>query len=168
MLALTGGCLVGSSMRVCRALDARLQGTGRLEPAMRSRGNWVEHLRPPAAERAADQVDLSNRERAVAKRACAMVEQSRSGLWPTVALLRFATRSRAVSGSIINTSNVVNVYNMPLTASWAPDSAGAACGARSKAILRTRRRAPPTSPMRGRRAIALAINYFNLRVLDAL
>jgi len=121
----------------------------------------------------ADQVDLSNQNvqfaEARLRQAEALVEQSRSGLWPTLALSASATRSRApnIAGSTTNTSNVVNVYNMPLTASWAPDLWGSVRRTIEGNIANAQTSAANVANARLLAQSQLAINYFNLRVLDA-
>ena len=103
------------------------------------------------------------------RQAEALVEQSRSGLWPTLALSASATRSRApnIAGSTTNTSNVVNVYNMPLTASWAPDLWGSVRRTIEGNIANAQTSAANVANARLLAQSQLAINYFNLRVLDA-
>ena len=70
-----------------------------------SRGKWWEIFGDPKLNALADQVDLSNQNvqfaEARLRQAEALVEQSRSGLWPTLALSASATRSRApnIAGS---------------------------------------------------------------------
>ena len=121
----------------------------------------------------ADQVDLSNQNvqfaEARLRQAEALVEQSRSGLLPTLALSASATRSRApnIAGSTTNTSNVVNVYNMPLTASWAPDLWGSVRRTIEGNIANAQTSAANVANARLLAQSQLAINYFNLRVLDA-
>jgi NodT family efflux transporter outer membrane factor (OMF) lipoprotein len=90
-------------------------------------------------------------------------------LWPTLALSASATRSRApnIAGSTTNTSNVVNVYNMPLTASWAPDLWGSVRRTIEGNIANAQTSAANVANARLLAQSQLAINYFNLRVLDA-
>jgi len=89
-------------------------------------------------------------------------------LWPTLALAGSATRSRApnIAGSTSNTSSVVNVYNLPLTATWAPDLWGSVRRTIEGNIASAQTSAANVANARLLAQSQLAINYFNLRVLD--
>src|SRR5580765_6053315 len=178
MLALTGGCLVGPNyVRPPAPSTPAFKELGDWKPAQPndavSRGKWWEIFGDPKLTALADQVDLSNQNvqfaEARLRQAEALVEQSRSGLWPTLALSASATRSRApnIAGSTTNTSNVVNVYNMPLTASWAPDLWGSVRRTIEGNIANAQTSAANVANARLLAQSQLAINYFNLRVLDA-
>ena len=178
MLALTGGCLVGPNyVRPPAPSTPAFKELGDWKPAQPndavSRGKWWEIFGDPKLNALADQVDLSNQNvqfaEARLRQAEALVEQSRSGLWPTLALSASATRSRApnIAGSTTNTSNVVNVYNMPLTASWAPDLWGSVRRTIEGNIANAQTSAANVANARLLAQSQLAINYFNLRVLDA-
>ena len=178
MLALTGGCLVGPNyVRPPAPSTPAFKELGDWKPAQPndavSRGKWWEIFGDPKLNALADQVDLSNQNvqfaEARLRQAEALVEQSRSGLWPTLALSASATRSRApnIAGSTTNTSSVVNVYNMPLTASWAPDLWGSVRRTIEGNIANAQTSAANVANARLLAQSQLAINYFNLRVLDA-
>src|SRR5215218_487867 len=157
LLAMTGGCMVGPNYVRPPAPTA---------PAFKEAGDWKLNA-------LADQVDLSNQNvrfaEARLRQADALVEQSRSGLWPTLALSGSATRSRApnIAGSNTNTTAVVNIYNLPLTASWAPDLWGSVRRTIEGNIANAQTSAANLANARLLAQSQLAINYFNLRVLDA-
>jgi NodT family efflux transporter outer membrane factor (OMF) lipoprotein len=118
-------------------------------------------------------VDVSNENvrfaEARLRQAEALVEQSRSGLWPTLALSASATRSRSpnLAGSSTNTSAPVNIYSLPLTASWAPDLWGSVRRTIEGNVANAQTSAANLANARLLGQSQLAINYFNLRVLDA-
>jgi NodT family efflux transporter outer membrane factor (OMF) lipoprotein len=104
------------------------------------------------------------------RQAEALVEQSRSGLWPTLAVSASVTRSRApnVTGGSGNTNNLpVNVYNLPLTASWAPDLWGSVRRTIEGNVANAQASAANLANVRLLAQSQLAISYFQLRVLDA-
>ena len=179
MLAFASGCLVGPNYvrPPAPSTPAFKEASGDWKPAQPndavSRGKWWEIFGDPKLNALAEQVDLSNQNvqfaEARLRQAEALVEQSRSGLWPTLALSGSATRSRApnIAGSTSNTSAVVNVYNMPLTATWAPDLWGSVRRTIEGNLANAQTSAANVANARLLAQSQLAINYFNLRVLDA-
>ena len=176
-LALTAGCMVGPNyVRPSAPSAPAFKELGDWKPAQPSdavsRGKWWEIFGDAKLNALADQVDLSNQNvqfaEARLRQAEALVEQSRSGLWPTLALSGSATRSRApnIAGSTTNTSAVVNVYNLPLTATWAPDLWGSVRRTIEGNIANAQTSAANVANARLLAQSQLAINYFNLRVLD--
>ncbi|MEO7727899.1 MAG: efflux transporter outer membrane subunit [Burkholderiales bacterium] len=177
-LVLIGGCLVGPNyVRPPAPAPAAFKEAGDWKPAQPSdavsRGKWWEIFGDPKLNALADQVDLSNENVRVAearlRQAEALVEQSRSGLWPTLAISASATRSRSpnVAGSSGNSPVPVNVYNLPLTASWAPDLWGSVRRTIEGNVANAQTSAANLANARLLAQSQLAINYFQLRVLDA-
>ncbi len=176
-LTLVGGCLVGPNyVRPPAPSTPVFKEAGDWKPAQPndavSRGKWWEIFDDARLNALADQVDLSNQNvqfaEARLRQAEALVEQSRSGLWPTLAIAATATRSRApnVAGATTNTSSVVNLYNLPLTATWAPDLWGSVRRTIEGNIANAQTSAANVANARLLAQSQLAINYFNLRVLD--
>lgn len=177
MLALTGGCLVGPNyVRPAAPSTPAFKEAGDWKPAQPSdavsRGKWWEIFGDAQLNVLADQVDVSNQNvrgaEARLRQAEALVEQSRSGLWPTLAISASATRSRSpnVAGSSGNSPVPVNVYNLPLTASWAPDLWGSVRRTIEGNIANAQTSAANLANVRLLAQSQLAINYFQLRVLD--
>jgi NodT family efflux transporter outer membrane factor (OMF) lipoprotein len=176
-LALTAGCMLGPNyVRPSAPSAPAFKEAGDWKPAQPSdavsRGKWWEIFGDAKLNALADQVDLSNQNvqfaEARLRQAEALVEQSRSGLWPTLALSGSATRSRApnIAGSTTNTSAPVNIYNLPLTATWAPDLWGSVRRTIEGNIANAQTSAANVANARLLAQSQLAINYFNLRVLD--
>ncbi len=177
MLALTGGCLVGPNyVRPAAPSTPAFKEAGDWKPAQPSdavsRGKWWEIFGDARLNALADQVDVSNQNvrgaEARLRQAEALVEQSRSGLWPTLAISASATRSRSpnVAGASGNSPVPVNVYNLPLTASWAPDLWGSVRRTIEGNIANAQTSAANLANVRLLAQSQLAINYFQLRVLD--
>ena len=177
MLALTGGCLVGPNyVRPAAPSTPAFKEAGDWKPAQPSdavsRGKWWEIFGDAQLNVLADQVDVSNQNvrgaEARLRQAEALVEQSRSGLWPTLSISASATRSRSpnVAGSSGNSPVPVNVYNLPLTASWAPDLWGSVRRTIEGNIANAQTSAANLANVRLLAQSQLAINYFQLRVLD--
>src|SRR4051794_589685 len=131
-LTLLGGCLMGPNyVRPPAPVTPAFKEAGDWKTAEPkdgvSRGNWWEIFGDANLNALADQVNISNQNVRAAearlRQAEALVEQSRSGLWPSLAISAGVTRSRSpvVVGTSGNAPVPTNVYNLPLTASWAPD-----------------------------------------------
>ncbi len=177
-LPFIGGCLLGPNyVRPAAPSPAAFKEAGAWQPAQPSdtlsRGNWWEVFGDTRLNALAEQVNVSNENvrfaEARLRQAEALVEQSRSGLWPTLAISASATRSRSpnISGSNTNTSAPVNVYNLPLTASWAPDLWGSVRRTIEGNLATAQTSAANVANARLLAQSQLAINYFQLRVLDA-
>ncbi len=177
-LPLIGGCLLGPNyVRPAAPSPAAFKEAGDWQPAQPSdtvsRGNWWEVFGDTRLNALAEQVNVSNENvrfaEARLRQAEALVEQSRSGLWPTLAISAGATRSRSpnISGSTTNTSAPVNIYNLPLTASWAPDLWGSVRRTIEGNLATAQTSAANVANARLLAQAQLAINYFQLRVLDA-
>lgn len=176
--ALLGGCLMGPNyVRPPAPVTAEFKEAGNWKTAQPndavSRGKWWEIFGDAKLNALADQVNISNENVRAAearlRQAEALVEQSRSGLWPTLALSGSFTRSRSpiVVGTSGNAPVPTNVYNLPLTASWAPDLWGSVRRTVEGNIANAQTSAANVANARLLAQSQLAINYFQLRVLDA-
>ena len=176
--ALLGGCLVGPNyVKPAAPVTPQFKETGNWKPAQPNdavaRGNWWEIFGDAKLNTLADQVNISNENVRVAearlRQAEALVEQSRSGLWPTLALGTSFTRSRSpvVVGTSGNAPVPTNVYNLPLTASWAPDLWGSVRRTIEGNVANAQTSAANLANARLLAQSQLTINYFQLRVLDA-
>ena len=177
-LALLGGCLLGPNyVRPPAPSAPAFKEAGDWKPAQPSdavsRGKWWEIFGDAKLNALVEQVDVSNQtvrtSEARLRQAEALVEQSRAGLWPTLAGSVSATRSRSpnIAGSTTNTSAPVNVYNLPLTASWAPDLWGSVRRTIEGNVASAQASAANVAAARLLAQSQVAINYFQLRVLDA-
>ena len=176
-LVLLGGCLVGPNyVRPPAPAPAAYKEAGEWKPAAprdaASHGKWWEIFGDAKLNALVEQVDVSNQTVRAAearlRQAEALVEQSRAGLWPTLAVSVSATRSRSpnVAGSTTNTSAPVNVFNLPLTASWAPDLWGSVRRTIEGNVASAQASAANVAAARLLAQAQVAINYFQLRVLD--
>ena len=176
--ALLGGCMVGPNyVRPPAPTAPAFKEAGDWKPAQPSdavsRGQWWEIFGDARLNALADQVNVSNENvrfaEAKLRQAEALVEQSRAGLWPTLAISATATRSRSpnVAGTSGNSTVPVNVYNLPLTASWAPDLWGSVRRTIEGNVANAQTSAANVANARLLAQSQLAINYFQLRVLDA-
>ncbi|MDB5812798.1 MAG: efflux transporter outer rane subunit [Betaproteobacteria bacterium] len=177
-LTFLGGCLMGPNyVRPPAPATPAFKEAGDWKPAQPndgvSRGNWWEIFGDAKLNALADQVNLSNENvrsaEARLRQAEALVEQSRSGLWPTLALSAGVTRSRSpiVVGASGNSPVPTNLYNLPLTASWAPDLWGSVRRTIEGNVANAQTSAANLANARLLAQSQVAINYFQLRVLDA-
>ena len=125
------------------------------------RGPWWSMYGDPTLDRLAAQIDISNQTlmqaEAAYRQARALVRQDASGLYPTVTGSAGYTQSGSGSGSRAQSSGTcVNrklrqrrPVHAPARRSTGRSTCGAASAARSRAIRRRPRPAPPTSPMPG-------------------
>ena len=177
-LALLGGCMVGPNyVRPPAPTAAAFKEAGDWKPAQPSdavvRGKWWEMFGDAKLNALVEQVNISNQNVHVAeatlRQAEALVEQSRAGLWPTLGVSATATRSRApnVTGGAGNTNNTpVNVFNLPLTASWAPDLWGSVRRTIESNVANAQASAANVANARLLAQAQLTTNYFQLRVID--
>ena len=176
-LALLGGCMVGPNyVRPPAAAPAAFKEAGDWNPAQPrdavSRGKWWEIFGDARLNALIEQVNVSNENVRVAearlRQADAVVEQARAGLWPTLGVSATATRSRApnVAGAATTTTAPVNIFNLPLTASWAPDLWGSVRRSIESNVANAQTSAANVANARLLAQAQLAINYFQLRVLD--
>ena len=176
-LALLGGCMVGPNyVRLPAPTAAAFKEAGDWNPAQPrdavSRGKWLEIFGDAKLNALIEQVNVSNENVRVAearlRQADAVVEQARAGLWATLGVTASATRSRApnVAGAATNTTAPVNVFNLPLAASWAPDLWGSVRRNIESNVASAQASAANVANVRLLEQAQLAINYFQLRVLD--
>jgi NodT family efflux transporter outer membrane factor (OMF) lipoprotein len=138
-----------------------------------NRGPWWEIFGDTQLNALAQQVEVSNQNVRVAeaklRQAEALVEQSRAGLFPTLTGTTGATRSRtpSVSGASTTSSAPANVYNLALNASWAPDLWGSVRGTIDANVANAQASAANVAGVRLLAQAQLAINFFQLRVLDS-
>jgi outer membrane protein TolC len=182
-------CAVGPRYVSAPALDlpaAFKEGQGAWVPAAPAdaldRGAWWSLFRDPVLDGLASQVDVSNQNVAAAvaayAQARALVSQQRAGLYPTVNLNGSGTRSGSggggsttttASGAVVSTggSGPRNSFQLNIGASWEPDVwgrlSGAVTGAQAGASASQADLASARLAAQGE----LAVNYFNLRSLDA-
>ena len=177
-LTLLGGCLVGPNyVRPPAPVPAAYKEGADWKPAEPrdavNRGKWWEIFGDAKLNALIEQVDVSNQTvraaEAKLRQAEALVEQSRAGLWPTLALGATATRSRSpnVAGSAANATAPVNIFNLPLTATWAPDLWGGVRRTIEGNVASAQASAANVAAARLLAQSQLAINYFQLRVLDS-
>jgi NodT family efflux transporter outer membrane factor (OMF) lipoprotein len=177
-LTLVGGCLVGPNyVRPPAPATAKFKEAGDWKPAQpndaASRGNWWEIFGDAKLNALVEQVNVSNENvrtaEAQLRQAEALVAQSRAGLWPTLAVSTSVTRSYTpnIQGAGSNTSAPVNVFNLPLTASWAPDLWGSVRRTIESNVANAQASAANVANARLLAQAQLAINYFQLRSLDA-
>ena len=175
---LFAGCTVGPNyVRPAAPVTAEFKEAGNWKTAQPSdavsRGKWWEIFGDAKLNALAEQVNISNENVRAAearlRQAEALVEQSRSGLWPTLAVSPSFQRSRSpiVIGTSGNAPFPTNVYNLPLTASWAPDLWGSVRRTIEGNVANAQTSAANVANARLLAQSQLAIDYFQLRVLDA-
>ena len=138
-----------------------------------NRGPWWEVFGDPQLNALVQQVEVSNQTVRVAearlRQAEALVEQTRAGFLPTVTGSTGATRSRTpnVSGASAASAAPANVYNLALSASWAPDLWGSVRSAVDVNLANAQTSAANLGGVRLLAQAQLAINFFQLRALDS-
>ena len=138
-----------------------------------NRGTWWEIFGDSQLNALVQQVDVSNQNVQVAeaklRQAEALVEQSRAGLFPTLTGNAAVTRSRtpSLSGVNTNSSAPVNLYNLSLNASWAPDLWGSVRRTIEANVASAQASAATLAGVRLLAQAQLAINFFQLRALDS-
>lgn len=137
------------------------------------RGPWWEAFGDSQLNGLVAQVDMSNQNLKVAeaqwRQAVAAVQQARAALFPTVALLNTDTRSRSPSlaNAPVTSTSAVNAYSLALNASWAPDFWGGVRRNVEGGVANAQASAAAVANARLLAQAQLAIDYFQLRVLDA-
>jgi len=176
--SLLGACMVGPKYnKPPVATPAAYKETGDWKIAQPrdaiNRGPWWEIFGDAQLNALAQQVDVSNQNVRVAeaklRQAEALVEQSRAGFFPTLTGNTSATRSRtpSVSGASTASSAPANVYNLSLNASWAPDLWGSVRSTVDANVANAQASAANVAGVRLLAQSQLAINFFQLRVLDS-
>mgnify|MGYP003343240438 CR=1 FL=1 len=137
-----------------------------------NRGPWWEIFGDAQLNALVQQVDISNQNvraaEAKLRQAEALVEQSRAGFFPSLIGNAGVTRSRtpSVSGASTASSAPANVYNLALNASWAPDLWGSVRSTVAANVASAQASAANVAGVRLLAQAQLAINFFQLRVLD--
>jgi NodT family efflux transporter outer membrane factor (OMF) lipoprotein len=169
---LLGGCAVGPAYKVpATPQPAAFKEAGPWQPAAPAdtlaRGPWWTLFNDPQLDALASQVQVNNQNVAVAvanyAAARASVEQQRAQLLPTVTLNTSADRS----GGGGSGGSAGKSYRLSIGGSWEPDVWGrlraGVTGAQASAQASAADLASATLSAQGE----LAINYFNIREIDA-
>lgn len=137
-----------------------------------SRGQWWEPFGDPQLNALVAQVDVSNQNLKLAeaqwRQAVGAVQQARAALFPTLALINTDTRSRSPSlaNAPVTSTSAVNAYTLALNASWAPDFWGGVRRNVEGGVANAQASAAAVANARLLAQAQLAIDYFQLRVLD--
>ena len=137
------------------------------------RGAWWKIFQDPQLNALEEQVNISNQNIAVAeaqlRQARAVVQASRAGYFPNVAIGASATRSLASAnaGSGLGTTSQVSDLLLTGTASWEPDIWGKVRRTVEASQAGAQASAADLESIRLSTQAALAQNYFQLCALDA-
>jgi len=136
------------------------------------RGQWWEMFHEPELNAFESQVNASNQTVAVALAnflaARAVVKQSRSQYFPTVTASPSVTRSRQASQSSSSSSaSTFTEYALPFDASWEPDFWGRIRNTVKANSLEAQATLADLENVRLTVQAEVAVDYFQLRVLDA-
>ena len=139
------------------------------------RGNWWEMFHDPELNALEAQVAVSNQTVAAALAnflaARAVVKQSRSQYFPTVTASPSVTRSRQSGGlapsSASSTSTTSTEYMLPFDASWELDFWGRIRNSVKASSLEARATFADLENVRLTMEAEVAVDYFQIRVLDA-
>jgi len=174
-LVLLDGCMVGPKyVRPSVATPAAYKEAGDWKVAQPQdavkRGQWWEIFGDARLSALASQINISNQNVLVAeaqfRQARALVQQARAALFPTVTGAATATRSGAGVHSA-NVGGVGNEYNLALDATWDTDVWGRLRGTVAANVASAQASAGDLESARLSAQSQLALNYFQLRVLDA-
>ncbi len=178
MLALLGACAVGPEyVRPSVATPAVYKEAGDWKVAQPrddfKRGKWWETFGDAQLNGLIGQIDISNQNVRVAeaqfRQARALVQSARAGLFPSVTGSASATRSKSSSGSGSTTrsSGPTNNFNLALDAGWEVDVWGRVRKTVESSVAGAQASAADLEAARLSAQAELALNYFQLRVLDA-
>ena len=135
------------------------------------RGNWWEIFHEPELNTFENQVSFSNQNVAAATAnflaARAVVKQSRSQYFPTVSADPSVVSSRQPSLSTPITSVTGTEYSLPFDASWEPDFWGRIRNTVKANSLEVQATLADLENVRLTMQAEVAVDYFQLRVLDA-
>jgi multidrug efflux pump len=142
-----------------------------------SRGKWWEMFSDEKLNELESQIDGTNQTIAAAisrvEAARAIAQQTRSALFPLIGLDPSVTRSRQRLRTQANTTTLspsstsFTQYNLPLNASWEPDLWGRLRNAARADRLEAEATQADLENVRLSMRAELAIDYFQLRALDA-
>src|SRR5262249_14247326 len=136
------------------------------------RGKWWETFNDARLNQLMEQIDVSNQNVRLAeaqfRQARAFVQQARAGLFPTANGTFSATRSASRPSSNLSSraDNINNDYPLSLDASWEPDLWGRVRGSLKANVASAQASAALVESARLSAQGELALNYFQLRVLD--
>lgn len=178
MLALLSACAVGPEyVRPSVATPAAYKEAGDWKVAQPrdefKRGKWWETFGDAQLNGLIEQIDISNQNVRVAdaqfRQARALVESARAGLFPSVTGSASATRSKSSSGSgsATRSSGPTNSFNLALDAGWEVDLWGRVRKTVESSVAGAQAGAADLEAARLSAQAELALDYFQLRVLDA-
>jgi NodT family efflux transporter outer membrane factor (OMF) lipoprotein len=178
MLALLGACAVGPEyVRPSVATPAVYKEAGDWKVAQPrddfKHGKWWETFGDAQLNALIGEIDISNQNVRVAeaqfRQARALVQSARAGLFPSVTGSASATRSKSSSGSGSTTrsSGPTNNFNLALDAGWEVDVWGRVRNTVESSVAGAQASAADLEAARLSAQAELALNYFQLRVLDA-
>ena len=137
------------------------------------RRDWWKVFGDPQLDALIQQVDVSNQNVMLAeaqwRQAVGLVQQARAALFPSVALNFADTRSRSPSlaNAPVVSTGPVNTHSLALNASWAPDFWGGVRRAVEGDVANAQASAANVANARLLAQAQLALDYFQLRVVDA-
>jgi NodT family efflux transporter outer membrane factor (OMF) lipoprotein len=177
-VAAAGGCAVGPdySRPDVTTPQSFKEGIG-WKPAQPQdaavRGEWWKIFGDGQLDALIAQIDISNQNVKLAeaqwRQATAVVEQARAAYYPTFTLPASATRSRSPSlpNAPVTSTKPVNTFNLALNASWAPDLWGSVRRTVEGDVASAQARAADLANARLLAQAQVALDYFQLRVVDA-
>ncbi len=177
-LALLGACMVGPKyQRPSVETPAAYKGTGDWKVAQPQddvkRGKWWEAFGDVRFNALVEQIDISNQNvrfaEAQYRQARALVQSARAALFPGVTGNVSATRSQASSssGTTGRSSGPTNNYNLAIDSAWEVDLWGRVRSSVAASVAGAQASAADLEAARLSAQSELALDYFQLRVLDA-
>ncbi len=177
-LTLLGACTLGPKyIRPSAATPSGYKEAGDWKVAQPrdelKRGNWWETFGDAQLNALVEQIDISNQNVRIAeaqfRQARALVQSARAALFPSVTGSAFAIRSGSSSGAGTSTrgGGTVNDYNLSLDAAWEVDVWGRVRNTVASSVAGAQASAADLGAVRLSAQAELALNYFQLRVLDA-
>ncbi|HTG25515.1 MAG TPA: TolC family protein, partial [Reyranella sp.] len=175
--AVIGGCMVGPDYRRPDVVTPTgyKEGIGwktaQPQDAV-ARGKWWEIFGDPQLNALIAQIDISNQNVKLAeaqwRQATAVVEQARAAFYPVFTLTNNDSRSRSPSlaNAPVNSTKPVNTFSLALNASWAPDLWGSVRRTVESDVASAQAREADLANARLLAQAQLALDYFQLRVVD--
>lgn len=178
-LALLGACTVGPKyVRPSVATPPAYKEAGEWKIGQPrdevNRGKWWEIFGDAQLNALIEQINISNQNVIAAearfRQARALVQQARAGLFPTVTGAASATRSGSGSGSSSSNTNrgggTANDFNLSIDATWEADVWGRVRKTVESNVAGAQASAADLETARLSAQAELALDYFQLRVLD--